>query len=89
MILPFDRRPGKATAERHNRALRRAHRAMPRAATGRQYLRWFRFAQVATSHLGRRNLARVAWPWRPRPTEPTAETRVKRGRLDRNPTALV
>lgn len=43
-----------------------------------------RYIDVAVSNYGRRGLARVVWPWTPRPGR---ETRAPRGRLS-NPTAL-
>lgn len=84
----------KGSLRRHLRALaivryRAIVKAMPPHKDTRQAIRRKKYAWFVLQHVGRRTLARVVWPWTPRPLDPRRhpEARVMRGRLS-NPTAL-
>lgn len=86
----------KHTVARHLQALRLDRfRAITRTIPARallhprQYLAYRAYAAQACDLLGKRQLARVVWPWMPRPASPEADPslRVRRGRSS-NPTAL-
>jgi hypothetical protein len=61
--------------------LRKILRTIPSDTTGRNVLIYFRYASVAAG-LSARQLARVVYPWQPRPTDPRVDpvVRVLRGR---------
>lgn len=86
---PWTREP-RHTTSRHLRAvrlwrMRQILRQMPRDAAPAERLRWSLHVAALTATLGRRQLARVVWPWQPRQDD--ASPRTPRGRLT-NPTAL-
>lgn len=81
-------REPRHTLNRHLRAvrlwrMRQILRQMPRDAAPAERLRWSLHVAALTATLGRRQLARVVWPWQARP----ADIRTPRGRPT-NPTAL-
>jgi hypothetical protein len=84
----------KGSQERHLRAVRLKRyravcRTMPAHKDEKQQLRRKRYAWFAVQQCNRQQLARVIWPWQPKPIDPKSNpaARVKRGRAS-NPTAL-
>ncbi len=84
----------KGSFDRHMQAVRLMRfrsiaRTIPQSLTNRQRLAYRAYAARAVDHCGKRQLARVVWPWQARPLDPKLNpaARVKRGRAS-NPTAL-
>lgn len=87
--------PRTDRAWRHARAvylwrLRQVLRTIPKDADGDQLLQWRLYAMRVVAMCGRRQLARVCWPWHPRRCARTTQLRdaprPPRGRTS-NPTA--
>jgi hypothetical protein len=95
-ITATSARPGRAgenPVQRRRRAqfqwrLRSLVRSIPKTVTGRNVMRFYRYAVLVAS-LSNKQRRRVILPWQARPLDPREhpEARVPRGRLS-NPTAL-